>query len=161
MGIEKFKLRIKPNTMKVVLLKDLEKLGKAGEVKQVSDGYARNYLIPNKIARPATQKAIEKVEKQMEKELEKNKEEMERNRLNAEKIQQEELVIKRKAKEGKLFGSVTGQDIAKALKEKGIEIKESDIDISQQIKKTGEYKVKINFSRGIEADLKVVVTEEK
>ncbi|MFO7807467.1 MAG: 50S ribosomal protein L9 [Candidatus Moraniibacteriota bacterium] len=147
--------------MKVVLLKEVEKLGKAGEIKQVSDGFARNYLIPKKMAKPATQKAIEKVEEQLKKELEKNKEELRRNQKLAEEIKKEEIIIRKKAKKGKLFGSVTEEDIVKALKEKHIDTKESNIKMNKQIKEAGEYEIKISLNHGIEAELKVIIEEEE
>lgn len=154
-------VKIKISVMKVILLKKVEKLGKAGEVKEVADGFARNYLLPKNLASPATQKAIKKVEEHLKEEVKKNEEELKENQVKASKIRENELTIKEKAKEGKLFGSVAKKDIAKALGKKGIEIKESNIELKEPVREIGEYDIKIQLEHGIESELKLIVEEEK
>ncbi len=146
--------------MKVVLLENVDKLGSAGEVKNVSDGFARNYLIPKRLAQPATQQALKKVEKQLEDRLKKNEEELKENQKIADQINKKELTIIRKAKEGKLFGSVSEEDIAKALKKENVNISKENVSLENPIKEVGEYKVKINLEHNIEATLRIFVKEE-
>ncbi|MFW5884708.1 MAG: 50S ribosomal protein L9 [Patescibacteria group bacterium] len=146
--------------MKVVLLENVDKLGSAGEVKNVSDGFARNYLIPKRLAQPATQQALKKVEKQLEDRLKKNEEELKENQKIADQIDKKELTIIRKAKEGKLFGSVSEEDIAKALKKENVNISKENVSLENPIKEVGEYKVKINLEHNIEATLRIFVKEE-
>jgi large subunit ribosomal protein L9 len=146
--------------MKVVLLENVDKLGNAGEVKNVSDGFARNYLIPKKLAQPATQQALKKVEKQLEDQLKRNKEELKENQKIADQINQKELTITRKAKEGKLFGSVSEEDIVEFMKKEGIKISKENVSLKDPIKEVGEYEIKVNLEHNIEANLRIFVKEE-
>lgn len=146
--------------MKVVLLENVDKLGSAGEVKNVSDGFARNYLIPKRLAQPATQQALKKVEKQLKEQVKKNEEELKENQKIADQINKKELIIVRKAKEGKLFGSVSEEDIVKALKKENVNISKENVSLENPIKEVGEHKVNINLEHNIEAALRIFVKEE-
>lgn len=144
--------------MKVILLQDIKSLGNAGDVKEVADGYARNFLIPQKLAEAATKEAVGKVvkKKQETKEL-KNKKTEELKNL-AKKLEGEKVVIKVKEKDGKLFGSVGKKEIAKNL---GDEINENMIELKENIKETGEKEVRINLGNNIKVKIKVLITGEK
>ena len=113
--------------MKIILLENVKNLGKAGDAKVVSDGYARNFLLSKKLAEMATPEALKKAEKLKEQGDQKEKGELEKNQALAVAISGKEIVIKSKEKDGKLFGSVGKKEIIKELKNQGIEIKEEAI----------------------------------
>ena len=146
--------------MKVLLIKDVKGLGKAGEIKNVKDGYARNYLIPKGFAKLATDEVIKKwQEEQKIKEEELKKELAKFNELK-EKIENTKLIIKHKlGANGHLYGAITNKEVAEHLKEKGIEIDKKHIDM-KQIKAVGEYSVDIKLGHGIHAKLDLVVEGE-
>ncbi len=148
--------------MKVILIRDVEDIGKAGEIVNVSDGYARNYLFPRKLAIPATEENLKAIEKR--KTMLKSKEEKERKKYEeiANKLDNLELVVSKKAgQEGKLFGSVTNKDIEEALKAKGIDISRKYIILEEPIKSIGRYMVKVKLPYGIEKTIAVTVEAEK
>jgi large subunit ribosomal protein L9 len=148
--------------MKVILLKDIENLGKKYEIKEVSDGYARNYLIPKKLAKIANEKNLKWLEKQKEKEEKKAEEELKKVQEVASAVDGQEVVIPVKVGEdGQLFESITVQKIYERLKELGFEIKKSQILLESPIKELGEFPVKIKFPHNLEAEIKVIVVEEK
>jgi large subunit ribosomal protein L9 len=148
--------------MKVILLKDIENLGKKYEIKEVSDGYARNYLIPKKLAKVANEKNLKWLEKQKEKEEKKAEEELKKVQEAASAIDGQEVVIPVKVGEdGQLFESITVQKIYERLKELGFEIKKNQIFLESPIKELGEFPVKIKFPHNLEVEIKVIVVEEK
>lgn len=148
--------------MKVILLKNIEKLGKKGEVKNVADGYARNFLIPNKLAALATKSELAKLEEQKKIETEKAEEELKFYQEIANQIDGLELEIPAKvAEEGKLFGAVTDSQIAEKLKEKNFEIKKEQIKLESPIKEIGEHEATIEFPHNLEVKIKVIIVEEK
>jgi large subunit ribosomal protein L9 len=148
--------------MKVILLKDIENLGKKYEIKEVSDGYARNYLIPKKLAKVANEKNLEWLEKQKEKEEKKAEEELKKVQEAASAVDGQEVVIPVKVGEdGQLFESITVQKIYEKLKELGFEIKKKQILLESPIKELGEFPVKIKFPHNLEAEIKIIVVEEK
>lgn len=147
--------------MKVVLLKNVAKVGKAGEIKTVADGFARNFLIPQGLAEVASDSAVKKASLMAENLKIKTQKELEEFQKIAEKLDRKEVVIKAKAQKGKLFGSINPQQIIDKLKEEKISIKESNLVIKNPIKELGEHAVKVNLSHGIEAEIKVIVEEEQ
>lgn len=148
--------------MKVILLKDIENIGKKNEIKNVSNGYARNFLFPKKLAKPATKKAIEELEKQKELETQKAEEELKTIQELVEKIDGQEIEAPVKIDEkGQLYGSLNELEISKILQEKGFKINKKQIKIPQPIKEIGEYPITILFDHGLEADIKIIVIEEK
>ena len=148
--------------MKVILLKDVEKLGKKGEVKNVADGYARNYLIPNKMAVLATKSELVKAEEQKKIEAEKAEKELKIYQEIANQIDGLELEISAKVvEEDKLFGTVTVSQIAEKLKEKNFEIKKEQIKLESPIKEIGEYEATVEFPHNLETKIKIIVVEEK
>lgn len=146
--------------MKVLLIKDVKGLGKAGEIKNAKDGYARNFLIPKGFAKLATDDVIKEwQEEQKRKEEELKKELAELNELK-EKIESVTLHIKHKlGANGQLYGAITNKEVAEHLKEHGIEIDKKHIDM-KQIKTVGEYTVDVKLGHGIHAKLKIVVEGE-
>jgi large subunit ribosomal protein L9 len=146
--------------MKVILLENVVGLGKAGDIKNVADGYARNYLIPKKLAEVATRKKEEQLKLLSKKLAEKAKKFYENALSMKEALEKEEIEIKVKAgEEGKLFGSVTNSDVARVLKEKGFDIDKRRI-LLDPVKLLGEYTVKIKLDEGVVASIKLKVTQE-
>ncbi len=147
--------------MKVILLEDVEKLGKAGEVIEVKNGFARNYLIPRKLAIPATGKNLAQLEHQ--KKMIQARELKRRKTAQALKEQIEKLSVTIPCKVGesdRLFGSVTAIDIAQALKKEGIEIDKRWIKLEEPLKNLGVYTVPIHLNQELEANLKVWLVKE-
>ena len=147
--------------MKVILLKDFPKLGKAGDIVNVKDGYAINYLIPQEIAIPATPKNLKMIEKIKEF----NRSKAEKEKIRALKLKEKleeigELEFKRKAGEGgKLFGAVSSIDVLNELKNKNIELKKGMI-IMEALKELGEYSIRIKLHPEIECNLKIKIVPE-
>lgn len=148
--------------MRVILLQDVEKLGKKYEIKEVADGYARNFLIPKGLAKPATEKAIKWVELQKEIAQKKAEEDLKRIQELASSLDGLELEIAVKVgEEGQLFESITTQKIQERLKELGFEIKKNQIAMDSPIKELGEFPIKINLDHNLEAEIKIIVIQEK
>jgi len=148
--------------MKVILLKDIEKLGKKYEVKEVADGYARNFLIRRGLAKPATEKLIKWAEEQRKLAIEKAQEQLKKVQKLASQLdgQEVEFIVKL-GKQGELFESITQMKIAKKLKEMGFDIKKTQIELKKPIKELGEFPVKINLDQGLEAEIRVIVVSEE
>lgn len=148
--------------MKVVLLENVKKLGKVGEVVNVSDGYARNLLFPKKLAQIATADVLKRVEKIKANKAAEEKEEF--NKLNtlAREIKDKKIVLTAKAKGGRLFGSIDASVIAQELKKQlNVEIDKSCIKLDAPIKEIGEKKVSIEFLKNIKTNINIEVKEEK
>lgn len=148
--------------MIVILNKDVKGTGKAGDVVKVSDGYARNMLIPRGLATEATQGNIRHLEKQKAIAAEKKAEEKAQAQQQAEKIQKASVLIKTKAGEGgKIFGSITSKDISEALREQhGIDIDKKKFQMNAPLKQTGETGVDIKLYQDIIARLTVIIEAE-
>lgn len=147
--------------MKVILLQDIKNLGRKWDTKEVSDGYARNFLLPKKLAEIATGSALKEVERLKEKEAQAQKEGLGKTQELAGILQGKEVVISAKEKEGKLFGSISAKDIVKALKKDNIILSPSAVELKSPIKEIGEYEVKIKLDHGIETQMSVVIEEAK
>ena len=148
--------------MRVILLQDIEKLGKKYEIKEVKSGYARNFLLPKGLAKPATKEALKWVQFQKEIQEKKVEEELKKVQEFASRIDGLEVIIPVKiGEEGELFESVTSQKISDKLKELGFEIKKNQIEIENPIKELDEFPVKVKFEHNLEAEIRVIVTEEK
>jgi len=148
--------------MKIILLENVKSLGRKYQVVDVAPGYARNFLFKNALAQPATVRSLEGLEIRQESEAEKAGQEKEKLKNLAEKIKGQELIIeKRVNKEGKLFGSVTEKDIAKALFEKGISLGDGKVVIEEPIKELGEHRVGIIFPHDLKAELNFSVKNEQ
>jgi large subunit ribosomal protein L9 len=148
--------------MQVILREDIDKLGKIGDLVKVADGYARNYLVPNKKAIEATPKnlnAMNHAKKMVADRIRKVKKEA---TAEADKIKGLSVVIRAKAgEEGKLFGSVTSMDIADAVKTQGIAIDKRKIVLDEPIKRLGDFTVPVKLHADITADIKVSVVAEE
>jgi large subunit ribosomal protein L9 len=146
--------------MKIILLKDIPKIGKKYDIKDLSDGYVRNFLLPKKLAEEATPNRIAKIEgmrAEQEKEIRAKIESFKRQakQMTGFKL---EFVLKTDGKS--VFGAINGKDIKEKLKEKGISINEDQIKMEKHLKEMGEHIVKIKFSPEVEAELKIVLKSE-
>ncbi len=148
--------------MQVILREDIEKLGKIGDLVKVADGYARNFLVPEKKAIEATPKnlrAMDHAKKMVADRIRKLKKEA---TTEAGRIQGMAVTIKAKAgEEGKLFGSVTSMDIAEAVKAKGVELDKRKIVLEEPIKRLGDFTVSVKLHTDIFAEVKVSVIAEE
>jgi len=147
--------------MKVILLDDVTKVGRRGEVREVSDGYARNFLIPKKLALSATAgnlKNLEHIKKQQEAKADRVKADAESLRAKIEALVYEER--RQASEEGKLFGSVTTQDIADFLVSRGIDIDRKRLTLEEPIKALGDFSVSMRLHPDVTAQLKVTVARE-
>lgn len=146
--------------MIVILLKDVKGTGKAGEIVKVSDGYARNMLLPRGLAKEATEGNVRNLEKQKALAAEKHQAQKEVAQEQAKELEKITLTIQSKGGEnGKLFGSITSKDIAEALqKQENIKIDKKKIDLPAPIKQTGDTQVTIKLFPEVTASIKVTVT---
>jgi len=146
-----------------ILLQDVEQLGERGEVVDVSKGYLRNFLIPRKLAEPATKNAIAAAARRRQAAERAAAAATQTARDNAELLNRTVLTIPHQAGEdGRLFGSVTAQDIADAIKEaRGITIDRRDIRLEEPIRTIGTRMVEVEVSNGVVATVKTMVTEQK
>ena len=147
--------------MKVILLQDIKNVGKKDEIINSSDGYARNYLFPKKLAVEATKDNLNQLKARQETAKRKKEQEKEEAKQLAEKLKKITLSIQVKAGEnGKIFGGVTAKEIAENLKEQqNIEIDKKKIIVKETIKALGNYSVEIKLYEGISANLAVSVRE--
>lgn len=148
--------------MKVILLEDVKKLGKKDEIIEVSSGYARNFLIPNKKAIVADNVNLNKLEGKKSKESHIKELSLEHAKEIKKIIEKEILVIKaKKGKDDRLFGTITNSEISKELKKKyDIDIERKKIIVENPIKIVGEYIITIKLEQGVIADLKVDIVGE-
>lgn len=144
----------------VILLKDVDELGKKGDVVDVTKGYLRNYLLPRKLASSATASAIAAAQKRMDEEERQKREAVERAQENAVTLGRTVLTIEQQAGEdGKLFGSVTAADIADAIKDaRGIRVEKTAVRLSEPIKTVGTHMVEVEVPGGAVASVKTIVT---
>jgi len=148
--------------MKVILLQDVDKLGKKGDIKEVTDGHARNLLIPKKMAVLASKSEILRLEEQKKIEGDKSEKELIRFQEVASQIDGFELEISTKAGEdNKLFGAITVAKISEELKKNNFEIEKNQIKLENPIKEMGEYEISIELPHNLEAKIKLIITEEK
>jgi len=148
--------------MRVILKEDVEGLGNAGDVVNVKDGYARNYLIPRGLAVRATDRSVKGLEKQRRLILERINKQKKRIENFAERLRETTVIIRKKAgEEGKLFGSVTSRDVAEALESMGMVVDRKKIILDEPIKSLGTYTVKVKLPYGVETELKVEVVPEE
>ena len=148
--------------MKVVLLEDVKSLGKKGDVVEVKEGYARNFLFPQKKGVEATQGNLTTLKHQKENEAKLAAEQLAAARELAEQVEKFNLELKIKGGEGgKTFGSVSGKEIADELKKaSGLDVDKKKIVLAEPIKKFGEYEVPLKLHKDVTAKLKVKVIAE-
>ncbi len=144
--------------MKVILTADVDKLGKSGEMKDVAEGFARNFLIPRKLAVPAAGGAYRAWQHDIASREEKRKREREDAEVAATRISSTTLTMGVKVGEGgKLYGSITAKDISDALARRGIEVDRHKIELEEPLKSLGTYKVAVKVYAGMTPEVTVVV----
>ncbi len=147
--------------MKVILKENVESLGKAGDTVKISDGYARNFLIPKGVAVEANIKNIRALEHERMRIIQRGEKERKKAEELATKISDMVCTIsQRVGEQNKLFGSVHAKDIEKALFDQGIEIDKKSILLEEPIKSLGEFPVRVKLHSGVTAQIKVVVVAE-
>jgi large subunit ribosomal protein L9 len=146
-----------------ILLQDVENVGEKGTVVDVSKGYLRNFLIPRKLAAPATKGAVDVARKRMESEERQAREAVEKAQENAATLSRTVLTIAQQAgDDGRLFGSVTSQDIADAIRDaRGLKVDKRKINLEEPIKHVGTYMVDVEIAEGATASVKTMVVESK
>jgi len=148
--------------MKVILTKDIPNIGKKYDVKNVSDGYARNFLLPKNLVKPATEENLKWLEVQKEAIRQKSEEELKKVQGIASSLDGLEIILPMKIGEKEqLFEAVTAQKITEKLKEQGFEIKKTQIVLKDPIKELGEFPIKIQLGHNLEAEIKLIIVEEK
>ena len=149
--------------MKVILLQDVKGTGKKGELANVSDGYARNFLLPRKLAREADAQALNEMKNAEAARQHKIDVDTAEAKANVERLEGKTLEMTAKAGQGgRLFGSVTSKEIAVALKQKyGLEIDKRKIVLESDIKAFGTYNCELKLYTGISAHIKVMVMEQQ
>jgi large subunit ribosomal protein L9 len=144
--------------VKVILTKDVPKLGKTGEMKTVADGYAQNFLIPGKVAVPASGGAYRAYQHDIASREEKRQRERAEAEIAATRIASTTLTMGVKVGDGgKLYGSINTQDIADALGRRGIVVDKHKIDLDAPIKALGTYKVAVKVTSGMTPEVTIVV----
>ncbi|MCA9364475.1 MAG: 50S ribosomal protein L9 [Candidatus Moranbacteria bacterium] len=148
--------------MKVLLLKDEKKIGKKGEIKEVSDGYARNSLFPRKIATPATEATVSQIKQEKQQEVVKDALQKKEIETIIEKIDNKSITIKRRSQGEKLFGSVDKEAIVESLKkEYNVNVTNSWVKINHPIKTVGQHDVTIEVDSGKKAKITICVEAVK
>ena len=149
--------------MKVMLTKDVENVGRAGDVKDVADGYGRNFLLPRKLAVPARAGVEDEARKIRDAASRREAKDRDEAQALAEEIGNKTVVVRlRVGAEDKAFGSVTNADIASALKaQHQVEIDRHKIDLKEPIKQLGEHQVALRLHRDVEAHINLIVTSDR
>lgn len=149
------------SNLKIILTKNIDQIGKKGDVKKVAIGYAKNFLIPKKMAVLATASSLKDLEQQKEIEAKQAEEELALYQEVASQLDGLEIEILAKiGEDGKLFGSITAAKIAEKLKKKGFELKKDQIKLAEPIKEIGEYDISAELPHGLEVKIKVIIIEE-
>lgn len=149
--------------MKVLLTQEVKGLGEPGQVKEVADGYARNYLLPRKLAVPATPAALKELETRQAAEKKRQAKVDEEMRALARKLAEGSVTVRAKVGEGgKLYGSITTSDVAEALEQQmGQTVDRRKIEIEEPIRHVGSYKVPVRLSKNVTATVNLVVEGEE
>ena len=147
--------------MKVILLQKVNGLGDKYDTKEVADGYARNFLLPQNLAEISTPERAAVMEERKAKEIGDAQKDLERVEALAEKLEMLEIIVKAKAQEdGTLYGSVGPKEIAAAIKKHHTSIDEKQISVKNPIKKIGDHEAVVNLNHGLEAPITVIVERE-
>lgn len=148
--------------VQIILRKDVENLGEAGELVEVKAGYARNYLIPQGLALPATEGSLRRIEEERRHAIRAAERELEHAEELAAALDGRSVTFSVLAgEEGKLFGSVTSADIAEALAEEGLSVERRAIQLEEPIKQLGVYRVPVHLYAAVRPELKVWVVAEE
>lgn len=144
--------------MKVILLKTVDKIGAKHDVKDVADGFARNFLFPKGLARPATEGAIKEIEAEKAAAEAEAELDLAKTEELVAAIDGQEVEIKAKASDdGTLYGAITPMKISKILQDKGFKVKKNQIKLEDNIKEAGEHDVTLDLAHGLEAKIKLIV----
>ena len=145
-----------------ILLQPVETLGERGDVVDVADGYLRNYLVPRKLAQPATDAALAEAQRRAEAAERAAAEQAERAEETAALLRKTVLTIAHQAgDDGRLFGSVTAQEIADAVRQaRGVKLDKRRIQLTEPIRTTGTHMVTVEVADGLTADVKTIITAE-
>ncbi|MFA7315053.1 MAG: 50S ribosomal protein L9 [Candidatus Magasanikbacteria bacterium] len=148
--------------MKVIFLKDVKGTAKKGDIKEVSDGYARNFLMKQNLAIMATDFEIDKLTKQDKKKTKQMEVELESQQKIAGRLDGEEIeIIAKVSNTGTLYAAINSTKLAQAIKKQlSVIVKPEQIKLEEPIKDIGEYDIHISFNHGLEADIRVIVSEE-
>ena len=148
--------------MRLILLDNIEGVGKKGETRDVRDGYGRNFLVPRGLAMPATSGNIKKVQEQAKTIIGKREKDLKTAAFIKQRLEETPLSIKKKAGvDGKLFGSVTAKDVVEAVKlALDLDVDKRTIRLDDPIKTTGVHTVEVHLEKGIEAQLRLEIEEE-
>ncbi|GAK41491.1 50S ribosomal protein L9 [Paenibacillus urinalis] len=147
--------------MKVIFIKDVKGQGKKGQVKEVSEGYASNFLLPRGLARAATDGNMKTLENQNAAEEKRKQQEKDDAAALGKKLEEATIVLKAKAGEGgRLFGAITSKQIAEALAGQGFKVDKRKIELDEPIRNLGVTQVPVKLHPDVKATLKVQVTEE-
>ena len=147
--------------MKIILLQDIDKVGKKYDVKEVKDGYARNFLISKDLAKIANARNMKWLEAQKQTKAVIAEEDLKKVETRASAIDGQEIVIPVKVGDkGQLFESITPQKISEKIKEIGIVVNASQIELDEPIKELGEFSIKVKLEHNLEAEVKIIISEE-
>jgi len=149
--------------LKVMLIRDVETVGRAGDIKDVADGYGRNFLLPRKLAVPAGSGAEAEAKRLRDAAAKREAKSRDEAQALADEIGDRTVVVRLKVgAEDKAFGSVTNQDIAVALKQQHqVDIDRHKIELKEPIKQLGEHKVELRLHREVEAYINLIVTQDR
>ncbi len=148
--------------MKVILLQDVPNLGKKYEVKEVKNGFARNSLIPQGLVKLATKENLRWLENEKKNEEKKAEDDLKMAQDVASRLDGLEVVLAvRIGEDGQFFESVNAQKVAEKIKELGFDVKKSQIGLDKPIKELGEFPLKIKLEHNLEAEITLIITQEK
>jgi large subunit ribosomal protein L9 len=146
--------------MKAIFLQDVKGVARKGDIKEVSDGYARNFLFPKNLAKVATAEAIFRAKTEAAEQEQLKKEVVEAARQQVLALKDTTVVLTMKSKGGKLFGSITARDIAEALTKEGFRVSEKAIILKKHLKIAGQHDVLLDFGHGSSVSIKVIIQGE-
>ena len=144
--------------MRVILLQDVKNLGRKDEIKDVSEGYVRNFLLPKKLVRQATAEALAQLEKQLKEKAAIDIAQKKKNGELLKKLGTRVFELKMKGKNGKLFGSVSAKNISDELKKAGFDLPEKAILLENNIKKSGEYSVELDLGQHLKTKIELKIS---
>jgi large subunit ribosomal protein L9 len=148
--------------MKVLLCEDIKKLGWFGDIVEVSTGYARNYLLPQGLAKPVSEGSVKSLAQEKAKRAEQRLQETKRLEAAAKAVEGAEAVLSAKTNEqGHLYGSITAEQIAANLRAQGFAVADDIVVLTEHIKQAGTHSVKLKYSDNLTVTVKVVVVAEK
>tara|TARA_B100000925_G_C21987762_1_gene465299 strand:+ start:841 stop:1281 length:441 start_codon:yes stop_codon:yes gene_type:complete len=146
--------------MKVILLQDIKKIGKKNDIVEVPDGQAKNFLIPKNLALEANNKNLNNLKAKKDSNNRKENDKLKKAELFKEIIEKNSITIKCKEKDGKLFGSITNQNISTELKRIGVDIEKKNIEIKNQISNIGSHLVKIKLHKNFFVEKEIIIVPE-